>query len=122
MMNNRPLIQAVGLEPSEYVEESRSERKTGYRWMTFVIRKVNFGISCKRLYLGRRSAQTFEVKSPSNEISCCTALSWKGSGLRYHSGLSGLNGIQEVVGSIPIGSTKFLNGLWVTDRPEDSAL
>jgi hypothetical protein len=33
-----------------------------------------------------------------------------------------LNGIQEVVGSIPIGSTKFLNGLWVTDRPEDSAL
>ena len=33
-----------------------------------------------------------------------------------------LNGIQEVVGSIPIGSTKFLNGLWVTDRPEDSRL
>jgi hypothetical protein len=26
------------------------------------------------------------------------------------------------VGSIPIGSTKFLNGLWVTDRPEDSRL
>jgi hypothetical protein len=33
-----------------------------------------------------------------------------------------LNGIQEVVGSIPIGSTKFLNGLWVTDRPEASQL
>ena len=58
MINNRPLIQAVGLETSEYVEESRSERKTGYRWMSFVIRKVNFGISCKRLYLRRPSAQT----------------------------------------------------------------
>jgi hypothetical protein len=34
----------------------------------------------------------------------------------------GNNGIQEVVGSTPIGSTKFLNGLWVTDRPEDSRL
>jgi hypothetical protein len=32
------------------------------------------------------------------------------------------NGIQEVVGSIPIGSTKFLNGLRLTDRPEDSRL
>jgi hypothetical protein len=35
-------------------------------------------------------------------------------------GKVGNNGIQEVVGSTPIGSTKFLNGLWVTDRPEDS--
>src|SRR5262249_833006 len=32
------------------------------------------------------------------------------------------DGIQEVVGSIPIGSTKFLNGLPLTDRPEDSGL
>jgi hypothetical protein len=32
------------------------------------------------------------------------------------------DGIQEVVGSIPIGSTKILNGLWLTDRPEDSQL
>jgi hypothetical protein len=32
------------------------------------------------------------------------------------------NGIQEVVGSIPIGSTMILNGLWVTDRPKDSRL
>ena len=33
-----------------------------------------------------------------------------------------LNGIQEVVGSIPIGSTMILNSLWPTDRPEDSQL
>jgi hypothetical protein len=37
-------------------------------------------------------------------------------------GKVGNNGIQEVVGSIPIGSTNVLNGLWVTDRPEDSRL
>jgi len=37
-------------------------------------------------------------------------------------GKAGNNGIQEVVGSIPIGSTKFLNGLQLTDRPEDSGL
>jgi hypothetical protein len=37
-------------------------------------------------------------------------------------GKVGNNGIQEVVGSIPIGSTMFLNRLWVTDRPEDSQL
>jgi hypothetical protein len=33
-----------------------------------------------------------------------------------------INGIQEVVGSTPIGSTKFLNGSWLTDHPEDSRL
>jgi len=32
------------------------------------------------------------------------------------------NGIQEVVGSIPIGSTNILNGLQLTDRPEASQL
>jgi hypothetical protein len=37
-------------------------------------------------------------------------------------GKVGNNGIQEVVGSTPIGSTNILNGLWVTDRPEDSRL
>jgi hypothetical protein len=37
-------------------------------------------------------------------------------------GKVGNNGIQEVVGSTPIGSTKFLNGLWPTDRTEDSRL
>jgi hypothetical protein len=37
-------------------------------------------------------------------------------------GKVGINGIQEVVGSIPIGSTKDFNGLWVTDRAEDSQL
>jgi len=37
-------------------------------------------------------------------------------------GKVGNNGIQEVVGSIPIGSTNILNGLWLTDRPEDSRL
>jgi hypothetical protein len=37
-------------------------------------------------------------------------------------GKAGNNGIQEVVGSIPIGSTKFLNGLRLTDRPEASQL
>jgi hypothetical protein len=37
-------------------------------------------------------------------------------------GKAGNNGIQEVVGSIPIGSTNILNGLWLTDRPEDSRL
>jgi hypothetical protein len=37
-------------------------------------------------------------------------------------GKAGNNGIQEVVGSTPIGSTKFLNGLWLTDPPEDSRL
>jgi hypothetical protein len=37
-------------------------------------------------------------------------------------GKAGNNGIQEVVGSIPIGSTKFFNGLWLTDRLEDSRL
>jgi hypothetical protein len=37
-------------------------------------------------------------------------------------GKVGINGIQEVVGSIPIGSTNILNGLWVTDRLEASRL
>jgi len=37
-------------------------------------------------------------------------------------GKVGNNGIQEVGGSIPLGSTKFLNGLQLTDRPEDSGL
>jgi hypothetical protein len=37
-------------------------------------------------------------------------------------GKVGTNGIQEVVGSIPIGSTNILNGLWVTDRPAASQL
>jgi hypothetical protein len=37
-------------------------------------------------------------------------------------GKAGNNGIQEVVGSIPIGSTKFFDGLWLTDRPKDSQL
>jgi hypothetical protein len=37
-------------------------------------------------------------------------------------GKVGNNGIQEVVGSIPIGSTNILNGLRLTDRPEDSRL
>jgi hypothetical protein len=32
------------------------------------------------------------------------------------------NGIQEVVGSTPIGSTKDFTALWLTDRPEDSRL
>ena len=33
-----------------------------------------------------------------------------------------LNGIQEVVGSIPIGSTIILNGLRLIDHSEDSQL
>jgi hypothetical protein len=33
-----------------------------------------------------------------------------------------LNGIQEVVGSTPIGSTNILNGLWVTDPQAASQL
>jgi len=37
-------------------------------------------------------------------------------------GKVGNNGIQEVVGSIPIGSTMILNGLQLADRPEDSRL
>jgi hypothetical protein len=37
-------------------------------------------------------------------------------------GKVGNNGIQEVVGSIPIGSTNILNGLRLTDHPEDSRL
>jgi hypothetical protein len=37
-------------------------------------------------------------------------------------GKAGNNGIQEVVGSTPIGSTMILNGLWLTDRPEASQL
>jgi hypothetical protein len=37
-------------------------------------------------------------------------------------GKFGNNGIQEVVGSTPIGSTMILNELWVTDHPEDSQL
>jgi hypothetical protein len=37
-------------------------------------------------------------------------------------GKVGNNGIQEVVGSIPIGSTMILNGLWFTDHSEDSRL
>jgi hypothetical protein len=37
-------------------------------------------------------------------------------------GKAGNNGIQEVVGSIPIGSTNILNGLWVTDRLNTSRL
>jgi hypothetical protein len=37
-------------------------------------------------------------------------------------GKVGNNGIQEVVGSIPIGSTMILNGLWLTDHSEDSRL
>jgi hypothetical protein len=37
-------------------------------------------------------------------------------------GKVGINGIQEVVGSIPIGSTMILNGLWLTDRPAASQL
>jgi len=37
-------------------------------------------------------------------------------------GKAGNNGIQEVVGSIPIGSTMILNGLWITDRLNASRL
>jgi len=37
-------------------------------------------------------------------------------------GKAGINGIQEVVGSIPIGPTMILNGLRLTDRPQDSQL
>jgi hypothetical protein len=37
-------------------------------------------------------------------------------------GKVGNNGIQEVVGSTPIGSTMILNGLWLTDRSEVSQL
>jgi hypothetical protein len=37
-------------------------------------------------------------------------------------GKVGNNGIQEVVGSIPIGSTNILNALRLNDRPEDSRL
>jgi hypothetical protein len=37
-------------------------------------------------------------------------------------GKAGNNGIQEVVDSIPIGSTNILNVLRLTDRPEDSRL
>jgi hypothetical protein len=37
-------------------------------------------------------------------------------------GKVGINGIQEVVGSTPIGSTMILNELRLTDRPEDSRL
>ena len=55
-------------------EESRSERKTGYGWMTFVIRKVNFEISCKRLYLGRRSSRCSRSnrrQTKSVAVQCC---------------------------------------------------
>src|SRR5262249_3606047 len=34
----------------------------------------------------------------------------------------GNNGIQEVVGSTPIGSPKILNRLWLTDRSADSSI
>jgi hypothetical protein len=37
-------------------------------------------------------------------------------------GKVGNNGIQEVVGSTPIGSTMILNGLWLTDHSEGSRL
>jgi hypothetical protein len=37
-------------------------------------------------------------------------------------GKVGNNGIQEVVGSIPIGSTKDFMGLWVNDRLNPSQL
>jgi len=37
-------------------------------------------------------------------------------------GKAGNNRTLEVVGSIPIGSTNILNGLQLTDRPEDSQL
>jgi hypothetical protein len=37
-------------------------------------------------------------------------------------GKVGNNGIQEVVGSIPIGSTMILNGLRLTDLPVPSQL
>jgi hypothetical protein len=35
-------------------------------------------------------------------------------------GKVGNNGIQEIVGSIPISSTNILNGLQLTDRPVTS--